>query len=218
MLQIIPQVIDFALHANVHLAALFQEYGTLLYGILFLIVFCETGLVFTPFFPGDSLLFASGALCASSGGAIQLPVLLAVLYCAPLLGDQSNYWTGRLLGTRLPFREENRILKKKYLDQTQEFYARHGVFTILLARFVPIIRTFAPFVAGIGRMKWLRYTGFSALAAFLWVFSFVLVGWTFGNLPAVQKNFTHVILGIVAISFLPMVIQAVRSHRSKRTE
>jgi len=209
------QIVDFALHVNVHLAQLFRDYGTLLYAILFLIIFCETGLVFTPFLPGDSLLFASGALCASSQGAIHLPTLLVVLFLAPLLGDQANYWTGRLLGSRLPFDDNNRVLKKKHLLRTQEFYARHGVYTIILARFVPIVRTFAPFVAGLGRMHWPRYTAFSALAAALWVFGFTLVGWKFGSLPAIQKNFTHVILGIIFVSILPMLVQALRS-RNKR--
>jgi len=207
------QIIDFVLHVNVHLAQLFRDYGTLLYAILFLIIFCETGLVFTPFLPGDSLLFAAGALCASSQGAIHLPTLLAVLFLAPLLGDQSNYWMGRLFGSKLPFRDDSRFLKKSYLDQTHAFYERHGSSTIVLARFVPIIRTFVPFVAGIGKMNWLRYTVVSTVGASLWVFGITLLGWKFGSLPAVQKNFTHVVLGIVFVSVLPMLVQFLRSRR-----
>lgn len=211
----ILQLVDFVLHVNVHLAELFRQYGTLLYGILFAIVFCETGLVFTPFLPGDSLLFASGALCASSNGAIDLRILLAVLFAAPLLGDQTNYWTGRLLGHKLPFREGNRFLKPKYLEQTQGFYTRYGGLTVILARFIPIVRTFAPFAAGLGRMDWRKYTAFSVGGSFLWVFGFTLLGWKFGSLPYIQKNFTYVILAIVAVSVLPVVVKAVSARRSK---
>jgi len=211
----ILQLVDFVLHVNVHLAELFRQYGTLLYGILFAIVFCETGLVFTPFLPGDSLLFASGALCASSNGAIDLRILLAVLFAAPLLGDQANYWTGRLLGHKLPFKESNRFLKPKYLEQTQGFYTRFGGLTVILARFIPIVRTFAPFTAGLGRMDWRKYTAFSVGGSFLWVFSFTLLGWKFGSLPAVQKNFTHVVLGIVAISVLPIAWKAISARFKK---
>lgn len=211
----ILQLVDFVLHVNVHLAELFRQYGTLLYGILFAIVFCETGLVFTPFLPGDSLLFAAGALCASSDGAIDLRILLAVLFAAPLLGDQTNYWTGRLLGHKLPFREGNRFLKPKYLEQTQGFYTRYGGLTVVLARFIPIVRTFAPFAAGLGRMDWRKYTAFSVGGSFLWVFGFTLLGWKFGSLPYIQKNFTYVILAIVAVSVLPVVVKAVSARRSK---
>lgn len=211
----ILQLVDFVLHVNVHLAELFRQYGTLLYGILFAIVFCETGLVFTPFLPGDSLLFAAGALCASSDGAIDLRILLAVLFAAPLLGDQTNYWTGRLLGHKLPFREGNRFLKPKYLEQTQGFYTRYGGLTVILARFIPIVRTFAPFAAGLGRMDWRKYTAFSVGGSLLWVFGFTLLGWKFGSLPYIQKNFTYVILAIVAVSVLPVVVKAVSARRSK---
>jgi membrane-associated protein len=207
------QLVDFVLHVNVHLADLFRHYGTFLYAILFLVLFCETGLVFTPFLPGDSLLFASGALCASTGGAIDLKVLLLVLLAAPLLGDQCNYWVGRLLGTKLPFRDGNRFLRKAYLDEAQGYYARYGTLTIVLARFMPVVRTFAPFAAGLARMGWKRYAATSVAASCLWVLSFTLLGWKFGSLPAVQRNFTHVVLGIVAVSFLPLVYKAISGRK-----
>jgi len=205
--------LDFLLHANLHLRDFFQAHGPWVYGLLFLVVFCETGLVVTPFLPGDSLIFAAGALSVATGGALRLDLLALVLMAAPLCGDQSNYWVGRLLGAKIPFSPKSRILKSTYLERTQAFYAKWGASTVVAARFVPIVRTFAPFVAGLGRMAYLRYVAFSALGAILWVGMCLGTGALFGNIPIVQKNFSVVVLGIVGVSVLPLLIGAWRSRR-----
>ncbi|MEK7393888.1 MAG: DedA family protein [Fibrobacterota bacterium] len=206
-------LIDFVLHVNVHLAELFRSYGPWVYAILFLIVFCETGFVVTPFLPGDSLLFAAGALAASTNGALRIELLAILLLAAPLCGDQVNYLTGRLLGSKIPFSYESKILNKRYLDQTHAFYERWGGATVVAARFAPFVRTFAPFVAGLGRMNYLRFLTFSALGAVLWVGLCLVGGYLFGNIPWVQKNFSVVVMGIVVVSLVPMVIAAVKSRR-----
>ena len=203
--------INLILHLDVHLVEIFQQYGTLTYAILFLIVFCETGLVFTPFLPGDSLLFAAGAL--SAGGGLQIKVLFVVLCIAPLLGDQVNYWFGRLLGSKLPFTEDARVLKKQYLDKTHAYYEKYGGKTVIIARFVPIVRTFAPFVAGLGKMNYLKFISFSIAGALLWVSSFLLGGYFFGNIPFIKHNFTITVMVIIAISLLPGLIEYMRHRR-----
>jgi membrane-associated protein len=209
----IAEFMDFVLHVNVHLGQVLAVHGAgWLYGLLFLVVFCETGLVVTPFLPGDSLLFAAGALAAASQGAVQLPMIFLVVWLAPLCGDQVNYWVGRLLGAKIPFRPTNRFLKSAYLDQTRAFYARWGGSTVIAARFVPIVRTFAPFVAGLGRMSYLRYVAFSLIGTTLWAGLCVGAGAFLGNIPWVQKNFSVVALAIVAISVAPMAIAALRSR------
>jgi membrane-associated protein len=210
-MEIIKSFIDLFLHLDVHLVEIFQQYGTLTYAILFLIVFCETGLVVTPFLPGDSLLFAAGALCA--GGALDIKVLFIVLCIAPLLGDQANYWFGRLLGSKLPFTEDARILKKQYLDKTHSYYAKYGGKTVIIARFVPIVRTFAPFVAGLGKMSYLKFISFSVVGMLLWVTSFLLGGYFFGNIPVIKHNFTLTVMAIIVISLLPGLIEYVRHKR-----
>jgi len=204
--------VDFILHLDVHLVEIFHQYGTLTYAILFLIVFCETGLVVTPFLPGDSLLFAAGALAA--GSALQIRILLVVLFIAPLLGDQVNYWLGRILGGKLPFSEDSRFLKKQYLDKTHSYYEKFGGKTVIIARFVPIVRTFAPFVAGIGKMHYLKFISFSIAGALLWVGSFLLGGYYFGNIPVIKKNFTLTVMAIILISLLPGLIEYLRHRRS----
>lgn len=206
-------VIDFVLHVNVHLAELFRDYGPWVYAILFLIVFCETGFVVTPFLPGDSLLFAAGALAASTNGALRIEILAILLIAAPLCGDQANYWTGRLLGKKIPFSDSSRFLKKRYLDQTHAFYERWGGATVVAARFAPIIRTFAPFVAGLGHMNYLRFLGFSAIGAVLWVGLCLGGGYLFGNIPWVQKNFSVVVMGIVAVSVVPVALGAWKARK-----
>jgi membrane-associated protein len=211
-MELLKSLIDLFLHLDVHLVEIFQQYGTLTYAILFLIVFCETGLVVTPFLPGDSLLFAAGALCAS--GALKIKVLFVVLCIAPLLGDQVNYWFGRLLGSRLPFTDDARILKKQYLDKTQSYYEKYGGKTVIIARFVPIVRTFAPFVAGLGRMSYLKFISFSIAGTLMWVASFLLGGYFFGNIPFIKHNFTITVMVIIAISLLPGLIEYVRHRRS----
>ncbi len=203
--------LDFFLHLDVHLVEIFQQYGTLTYVLLFLIVFCETGLVVTPFLPGDSLLFAAGALAA--GSSLQIKILFIVLCIAPLMGDQVNYWFGRLLGTKLPFTEDARFLKKQYLDKTHSYYEKYGGKTVIIARFVPIVRTFAPFVAGLGRMNYLKFISFSVVGALLWVSAFLLGGYFFGNIPFIKHNFTVTVMVIIAISLVPGLIEYIRHRR-----
>jgi len=197
---------DLLLHFN--LAQLTSEYGSVLYVLFFAIVFIETGVVIFPFLPGDSLLFVAGALAARPDG-LSLAVLIPLLVLAAFLGDNLNYFIGDRLGPRV-FREDFRFLKRKYLVQTQEFYAQHGGKTLILARFVPIVRTFAPFVAGLGTMTYQRFATYCLTGAVLWVASMSVAGYLFGAIPAVQKNFEIVVIGIVILSILPAVWQALR--------
>lgn len=209
-MDILAQILDFFLHLDRHLGGLIQAYGTFTYAILFLIVFCETGLVVTPFLPGDSLLFAAGTFAAQ--GAFDVATLAILLVVAPFCGDNCNYWIGRKVGPKIFGREDVRFLNKKYLDRTHAFYEKHGPKTVIIARFIPIIRTFAPFVAGIGRMGYWRFIGFSLAGSLLWVGVFVLGGYFFGNIPAVKANFTLVIFAIILISVSPGIIEYAR-HR-----
>lgn len=210
----IKQLIDFVLHINVHLAELAQNYGPWIYLILFLIVFCETGLVVTPILPGDSLLFAAGALAASGG--MNLWILCAVLIVAAILGDTANYWIGNKSGDVLQ-RKFPRIVKPEYLVRTNVFFARYGGKTIIFARFVPIVRTFAPFVAGAGAMTYGRFMLFNVVGALLWVLLLVPAGYLFANVEFVKKNFSVVILAIIVLSVLPGVIEIMRERsRIKR--
>lgn len=204
---------DFLIHIDKYLNLIIQTYGTFTYAIIFIIIFCETGLVVTPFLPGDSLLFAAGAFAAQ--GSLDIGTIFVILLIAPFLGDNANYWIGFSIGPKIFSRENVRFLNKKYLDRTREFYERHGPKTVIIARFVPIIRTFAPFVAGIGRMPYLRFIGFSLLGSLLWAVTFVLGGWFFGNIPVVKSNFTIVIFAIIFISILPGLIEYSR-HRFKK--
>ncbi|HET9887903.1 MAG TPA: DedA family protein [bacterium] len=201
------QVVGLFLHLDDHLVELFSKYGVWTYGILFLIVFLETGIVVTPFLPGDSLLFAAGALSASGGlNPVLLFVLLAI---AAILGDTVNYAIGRATGPRV-FREDVRWLKREYLERTHRFYEKHGGKTIILARFVPIIRTFAPFVAGVGTMSYPRFVIYNIAGGILWTALFTFAGYFFGNLPAVKENFSFVILGIIFVSLVPFAIEAAK--------
>ncbi|HMV39162.1 DedA family protein [Plasticicumulans sp.] len=210
-MELLAQFLDIVLHLDKHLAILAADYGPWLYAILFAIIFCETGLVVTPFLPGDSLLFATGALAA--GGALDVHAVFLLLMLASFLGDNTNYWIGHFLGEKV-FRPDARVLKTAYLDKTHAFYEKHGGKTVLLARFAPIVRTFAPFVAGAGSMEYRRFTGFCALGALCWVGSFVYAGYLFGNIPVVKNNFTLVILGIIVVSLLPGVIEYVKHRRA----
>ena len=203
--------LDLILHLDVHLQLLTQEYGVWVYGILFLIIFCETGLVVAPFLPGDSLLFVAGALCGT--GAMQIELLAPLLMLAAFSGDNTNYWIGRLIGKRLVERSNGRWLKHEHLEKTHAFYEKHGGKTILFARFLPIVRTFAPFVAGIGEMSYRFFLTFSALGSVAWIGFFTLCGLFFGNIPAVKDNLMLIILGIIAISFLPAVAEFMRQRR-----
>jgi len=203
-------LLDFVLHLDAHLLILVQDYGVWVYAILFAIIFAETGLVVMPFLPGDSLLFVAGALCGLE--ALQLHWLLPLLMLAAFSGDNCNYWIGRLLGMRLFERLEGKLLKREHLDKTHAFYEKHGGKTIIFARFMPIIRTFAPFVAGIGTMRYRLFVLFSALGSVAWIGSITLAGYFFGNIPVVKNNLTLIILAVILISFLPGLIQFFR-HR-----
>lgn len=211
-MDLLPRIIDLFLHLDHHLGQLISQYGTWTHLILFLIVFCETGLVVTPFLPGDSLLFAAGTFAAL--GALDLWLVILLLIIAAIAGDTLNYWVGSYVGPRA-FRGDIRFLRKEYLDRTHAFYEKHGGKTIILARFVPIIRTFAPFVAGVGAMSYPKFLVYNVVGAVLWVGLFVLGGFFFGNIPAVRKNFTLVILAIIAISVLPIAVEALRARRSR---
>jgi membrane-associated protein len=209
---LLRNIVDLFLHLDQHLSQVISQYGTWTHLILFLIVFCETGLVITPFLPGDSLLFAAGTFAAL--GALDLWLILMLLVLAAILGDTVNYWIGAYVGPRA-FRGDMRFLRKEYLDRTHAFYEKHGGKTIILARFVPIIRTFAPFVAGVGAMSYPKFIAYNVVGAVLWVGIFVLGGYYFGNIPTVRENFTLVILAIIVISVLPMVVEVLRSRRSR---
>jgi membrane-associated protein len=208
------QLLDVFLHLDAHLAEWASTLGPWLYVVLFLIVFCETGLVVTPFLPGDSLLFAAGALCALDGSPLALPQLAALLLAAAVAGDAVNYAIGSYLGPAVFTSEHARLLNRRHLIRTQEFYARHGGKTIFLARFVPIVRTFAPFVAGIGSMRYAYFASYNVTGAFVWVLSFLIGGYWFGQIPTVKRNFHIVIVAIIVISVMPMVFEYLRARRA----
>lgn len=204
--------IDLFLHLDVHLNAVISEYGTWTYLILVVIIFCETGLVVTPILPGDSLLFAAGTFAAA--GSLDLATLLVILSVAAVLGDAVNYSVGRYLGPKV-LTEHSRVFKKEYLDRTQRFYERYGNKTIVLARFVPIVRTFAPFLAGVGQMSYAQFATYNVVGAVLWISSCTVAGYFFGNLPIVRDNFTLVVLGIVFVSILPAIVEYLRGRKEK---
>ncbi|ADL56293.1 SNARE associated Golgi protein [Gallionella capsiferriformans ES-2] len=206
-------LIDLVLHLDTHLMTLVQDYGVWVYAILFAIIFAETGLVFAPFLPGDSLLFVAGALCGLD--ALQLHWLMPLLMLAAFSGDNTNYWVGRLIGMRVFQRFEGRLLKREHLDKTHSFYEKHGGKTILFARFMPIIRTFAPFVAGIALMRYRLFVLYSAAGSIGWIGSLTLAGFFFGNIPVVKNNLTLIILGVIFLSFLPAMIQYIQHKNSK---
>ena len=211
MLELLKQFVDLFLHLDKHLGAIIQDYGAWTYLILFLIIFCETGLVVTPFLPGDSLLFAAGAFAGL--GYLDVTVLIVLLSIAAVAGDAVNYGIGHYLGPRV-LTGHSRFLKKEYLDRTHRFYEKYGGKTIIFARFVPIIRTFAPFLAGVGRMTYWRFASYNVIGGLAWIVGFVVAGYYFGNLPFVQEHFELVIIAIVLLSVLPMVIEYLR-HRAK---
>ena len=204
--------IDMVLHVDRHLVEFAATYGVWIYVLLFLIIFFETGVVVTPFLPGDSLLFATGALAAA--GVMDIGLILPLLTAAAIIGDNTNYFIGRAAGPRV-FTEHRRWLKREYLLRTQRFYAVHGGKTVVLARFVPIIRTFAPFVAGIGRMYYPRFLAFDVGGGILWVWSFGLLGYFFGNTPIIKENFGLTIIGVILISLLPLLVEYLRARRSR---
>jgi len=207
-------LIDFILHIDVHLAELVAEYGIWIYAILFLILFCETGLVVTPFLPGDSLLFVAGALSALPSNDLNVHMMVMLMIVAAILGDAVNYTIGRLFGDRLFSNPNSKIFRRSYLDKTHAFYDKHGGKTIVLARFVPIVRTFAPFVAGMGDMSYRHFAAYNVIGALLWVLLFTYAGYLFGDLPVVQENLKLMIVAIIVLSILPGVVEIIRHRRA----
>ncbi|MDX5346576.1 MAG: DedA family protein [Hymenobacteraceae bacterium] len=205
-MELLGQFIDVFLHLDKYLDQIIADYGTLTYAILFLIIFVETGLVVMPFLPGDSLLFAAGALAALPGSPLNVGMLILLLIVAAILGDTLNYSIGNYIGPRV-FQRDFRFLKQEYLHKTQEFYNKHGGKTIIFARFIPIIRTFAPFVAGVGTMRYSKFIAYNVIGGIVWVAGFVIIGYFFGNMEVVKRNFSLVILGIIVLSVLPPVIE-----------
>ena len=210
----LKSVIEFVLHLDTHLSAIIQSYGLGTHLILFVVIFCETGLVVTPFLPGDSLLFAAGAFAAA--GSLKIGWLFLLVAAAAVLGDTANYWIGKIIGPKVFQKENSRVFKKEYLDRTHRFYEKYGAETIIIARFVPIVRTFAPFVAGIGRMTYARFLSYNVIGGVGWVALFTFGGYFFGNLAFVRKNFSLVIFAIIFISLLPMAYEYVKHRRAWR--
>ncbi|MEM6160732.1 DedA family protein [Erwinia sp. P6884] len=217
-MEMIHTVIDFILHIDVHLQAMVAQYGVWIYAILFLILFCETGLVVTPFLPGDSLLFVAGALAAIPDSALNVHVMVVLLCIAAILGDAVNYTIGRLFGDKLFSNPDSKIFRRSYLNKTHEFYERHGGKTIILARFVPIVRTFAPFVAGMGKMSYRHFAFYNVTGALIWVLLFSYAGYFFGNLPAIQENLHYLIVAIILVSVLPGVVEVLRHRRAAKQQ
>ncbi|MDP2793281.1 MAG: DedA family protein [Sulfurisoma sp.] len=215
-MELLAQFIDIVLHLDKHLAVLLAQYGTWIYAILFTIIFCETGLIVTPFLPGDSLLFVAGALAATGG--MDIGLLMAVLMAAAVLGDGVNFRVGRWFGPKVFRWEDSRFFNKAAFDKTHSFYEHHGGKTIVIARFLPILRTYAPFVAGVADMTATRFTLFNVIGAAVWVGSLCLAGYWFGNLPVIKNNLTLVIVGIIVLSLLPLAIGWARHKLSAQNQ
>lgn len=211
----LAKIVDVILHLNLYLGQLADSYGSWIYALLFLIIFSETGLVVTPFLPGDALLFTVGTLTAQNG-PLNLPIILVLLTVAGILGHTANYWIGKKIGQKLFSNPKSRIFNRKHLEQTHAFYERHGAKTIMLSRFIPLIRTFAPFVAGMSSMSYRKFFAYNVIGALVWVFGVVLVGHFFGNIPYVQKNFSLVVFAIVIISMIPPTVEIFRGWLSHR--
>jgi len=207
--EVISAIIDFILHIDKHLVEIVNDYQTWTYLILFLIIFAETGLVVTPFLPGDSLLFAAGAIVAKPDTDLNIFVMCGLLIIAAILGDLVNYHIGKYVGPKA-FSGKYKLLKKEYLERTQSFYIKHGGKTIIYARFIPIVRTFAPFVAGIGTMTYSKFASFNIVGGFVWVSAFLFLGYYFGGLPLIKNNFTYVIFAIIILSVLPAIVEMLR--------
>lgn len=211
----ITKIIDIVLHVDHYLAQIIASTGLWTYAILFIVIFIETGLVVTPFLPGDSLLFAAGALAATTG-ELNILALFGLLALAAVLGDTANYWIGHAIGPKA-FSGNSRFFKKEYLERTHQFYEKHGGKTILLARFIPIIRTFAPFVAGIGEMTYSHFITYNVVGGILWTAIFIFGGYFFGNIPFVQENFSLVVIAIILISVLPAVVEIIRNRQKPKS-
>jgi len=213
-MELLTGFIDIVLHLDAHLLALVQEYGMWIYAILFAIIFAETGLVIAPFLPGDSLLFVIGALCGM--GSLELQIAMPLLILAAFMGDNTNYWVGRLLGLRLLNHASQKLIKHEHLEKTHAFYDKHGGKTVIFARFLPILRTFAPFVAGIGTMNYRLYVMYSIIGGVSWIGSLTLAGYFFGNIPVIKDNLTLMILVIIFISFIPAILEFIKHRRRQR--
>lgn len=207
-------MIDFILHLDNHIVELVQTYGYLVYAILFLIVFCETGLVVVPFLPGDSLLFMAGAL--SVNGTLNIFAVIIIFIAAAILGDALNYQIGKHFGTRIEHSDSPRFIKKENLEKTQDFFKRHGAKTIVIARFVPIVRTFAPFLAGAGHMKYSRFFSYNVVGAILWVLTFVMAGYLFGNIPFIKNNLTLIVIAMILLTLIPVGIYQIKDMIDKK--
>ena len=215
-MEILTNLLDLFLHVDDHLANLINLLGPLTYILLFGVIFVETGLVIMPFLPGDSLLFAAGAL--SGLGYLNIVILYITMLLAAILGDSLNYWIGNKIGPRVFAKENSRVFKKEYLEKTREFYEKHGGKTIILARFIPIVRTFAPFVAGVGKMDYKEFLTYNLIGGFLWVTGFLFAGYFFGTLPFMQENFHYTVVIIVLVSVLPVVYEFIKSKREKMSK
>ncbi|MBE0647839.1 MAG: DedA family protein [Bacteroidales bacterium] len=214
-MDLLKYLVDFILHIDKHLLQIVTDYQTWTYLILFTIIFMETGFVVTPFLPGDSLLFAAGTIAAMDGNPLSVLAIIPLLITAAFLGDNTNYFIGKTLGHKV-YEKNYRLIKREYLDQTHKFYEKHGRITIIIARFMPIIRTFAPFVAGVGTMHYIRFVSYSILGNILWVTLFTLAGFFFGNLPLIKNNFTIAIFAIIFVSVLPMIIAGIKQYLGNR--
>jgi len=216
MIDFLKEFLNFILHIDIYLQQWITEYQSWTYLFLFLIIFCETGLVVTPFLPGDSLLFAAGTIAAMESHPLNIIVIIFLLFAAAFGGDNTNYFIGRYLGLAV-YEKDYRLIKKKYLNKTHEFYEKHGGKALVIARFMPIIRTFAPFVAGVGTMKYLRFLSFSIMGNVLWVVTFSLGGYFFGNIKYIRDHFSLVILGIILISLIPVIVAAIKTYIEHKT-
>ncbi len=216
MLDLIKKLIDFILHIDRHLAEIIAAYGHWTYALLFLIIFAETGLVITPFLPGDSLLFAAGAFCAKPETGLNVHLMAALLLVAAIIGDTLNYWIGAKIGPAVFKRDDSIFLRKKHLERAHAFFQKYGGRAIILARFVPIVRTFVPFVAGVGQMHYARFIAYNIVGGVIWIYFFIYAGFFFGNQPFVQRNFKLVILAIIIVSVLPMVFEFWRAWRESK--
>lgn len=217
-MDILQFFIDFVLHIDIHLAELVQNYGVWIYGILFLIIFCETGLVVTPFLPGDSLLFVAGTLAALGSSHINVHLMVLLLIGAAILGDASNYFIGKFFGEKLFRNPGSKIFKRAYLDKTHEFYEKHGGKTIIIARFVPIVRTFAPFVAGMGKMTYTHFFSFNVIGGVCWVPLFMYAGYFFGEMDFVKHNLSLLIIAIIFVSLLPGIFEILRQKMKSKKQ
>ncbi len=216
MIDLVKKLIDFILHIDQHLAEIIAQYGTGTYAVLFLIIFVETGLVVMPFLPGDSLLFAAGAFSAKPETGLNVHLMALLLFIAAVMGDTLNYFIGAKVGPAVFKREDSIFLRRKHLDRAHAFFEKYGGRAIILARFVPIVRTFIPFIAGVGHMNYRRFLAYNVIGGFIWIYFFTYAGWAFGNQPFIQKNFKLVILAIIILSVLPMVFEAWRGWKEHR--